>query len=86
MAPRRRRGDPNPHHNIPDDLDFTCSSSRLSCWLLDVLIDVLLFLGADGIILTLLGGILLLLGISKLCWVGWLIDTADFSLLALLAY
>jgi uncharacterized membrane protein YgcG len=65
---------------------FICGTCRRNCWLLDLLIDVLLFLAGAGIVLSILGAILGAAGLGKLCFLGWLIDALDFGLLALVAY
>ncbi len=65
---------------------FLCGSCRVNCFLIDILIDVLLLLAALTTILAFIGMILAALGLSKLCWIGWAIDTLDIGLLLLAAY
>lgn len=64
---------------------FVCASCRQNCSLLDFLIEILLFLVAITAVLAIIGAVLAWLNISSLCWVGWLIATADFGLMLFIA-
>jgi hypothetical protein len=64
---------------------FLCGSCRENCDLLAFLIDVLIFLVAAAGVLAVIGAILAALHLSQLCWLGWLIDTADFAIILLIA-
>lgn len=62
-----------------------CASCRRNCLLLDIVIEVLLFVMAIGFLLTILGGILSALGLTQVCWLGWLIATVDVGILYIIA-
>lgn len=62
-----------------------CASSRRNCFLVDVLVDVLIFqVSVSGIlaaVIAMVGGLL-----GPLCWVGFAIDAAYFGIALTIAY
>lgn len=61
-----------------------CGSCPENCPLLQLAFDVLLFLAGLSAVLAFLAFILAALDMSPFCWVGWVIDFLDFTVLAII--
>jgi PKD repeat protein len=62
-----------------------CGSCPENCVLLDILVDVLLFLVGISALIAVLASLLKVFGISEWCFLGWLLDFLNFTFLLALA-